>query len=57
MKNKEKILLGLTCFLGGVVGGFLLAPIKGGICCANNNGNYYGKDEEENDTEEKDKDL
>ena len=36
MKNKEKILLGLTCFLGGVVAGFLIAPIKKGICCGNN---------------------
>ena len=56
MKNKEKVLLGLTCFFGGVVTGFLLSPIKGGICCANNIGNNVGK-EEENDTEEKDKDL
>lgn len=39
MKNKEKILLGLTCFLGGVVAGFLIAPIKKGIYCGNNCGN------------------
>ena len=60
MNNKEKVLLGLTCFLGGVVAGFLIAPIKGGVCCGNNNGNNFGNNfgkEEENDTEEKDKDL
>ena len=56
MKDKDKILLGLACFLGGVVAGFLVAPIKGGICCGNNNGNNFGK-EEENEIEEKDKDL
>ena len=46
MKNNEKILLGVSCFLGGVVLGFLIAPIKNGIYCGNNNGNYVsGKDE------------
>lgn len=39
MKNKEKIMLGLTCFLGGVIAGFLIAPIKEGVYCGNNNGN------------------
>ena len=28
MKNNEKVLLGGVCFLGGVVAGFLIAPIK-----------------------------
>ena len=39
MKNKEKVLCGLVCFLGGVVAGFLISPIKAGIYCGNNNGN------------------
>lgn len=39
MKNNEKILLGTACFLGGVVAGFLIAPIKKGVYCGNNNGN------------------
>lgn len=39
MKDKEKVLLGLTCFLGGVVAGFFIAPIKKGIYCGNNCGN------------------
>ncbi|MBE6053571.1 MAG: hypothetical protein E7212_06590 [Clostridium sartagoforme] len=52
MKNKEKALLGIACFLGGVVAGFLLAPIKQGIYCGNNNGNYLGKNEELNDVDE-----
>ncbi len=46
MKDKEKGFLGLACFLGGVVVGFLIAPIKKGIYCGNNNGNYLGRDEE-----------
>lgn len=46
MKFKEKILFASTFFLGGVVVGFLIAPIKKGIYCGNNNGNYLGRDEE-----------
>lgn len=46
MKNNEKALLGLTCFLGGVVAGFLIAPIKKGIYCGNNNGHCVGSKEE-----------
>lgn len=56
MKCKEKILFGATCFLGGVVVGFLIAPIKKGIYCGNNNGNHLGKDEEKCNIEE-DKEL
>lgn len=56
MKFKENAHFGLTCFLGGVVVGFLIAPIKKGIYCANNNGNYLGKDEGKSNTEE-DKEL
>lgn len=57
MKDKEKVLLGLSCFLGGVVAGFLIAPIKEGIYCGNNNGNYLGKDEEVKKITEENKDL
>ena len=46
MKNKEKVLFGLTCFLGGVVAGFLIAPIKKGICFGNNCGNQVRSVEE-----------
>ncbi|SCJ97419.1 Uncharacterised protein [uncultured Clostridium sp.] len=46
MKNNEKILFGAACFLGGVVAGFLIAPIKKGVYCGNNNGNYVGTKEE-----------
>lgn len=52
MKDKEKGFLGLACFLGGVVVGFLIAPIKKGIYCGNNNGNYLGGNEELKDSEE-----
>lgn len=33
-------------FLGGLVMGFLLAPIKKGMTIGCNNGNYYGPKEE-----------
>ncbi len=46
MKNNEKILLGTACFLGGVVAGFLIAPIKKGVYCGNNNGNCVGAKED-----------
>ncbi|MGG7165351.1 hypothetical protein [Clostridium ihumii] len=46
MKNNEKILLGTTCFLAGIVGGFLIAPIKKGIYCGNNNGNLFANKED-----------
>ena len=42
MKNKEKILLGLTCFLGGDVAGFIIAPIKQGVYLGNNCGSHCG---------------
>ncbi|CDM69382.1 putative membrane protein [Clostridium bornimense] len=41
MKNKEKLLLGAACFFGGIVTGFLIAPIKKGLYCGNNNGNNF----------------
>lgn len=45
MKNKESILLGLSCFFGGMVAGFLIAPIKKGISCGNNSGNNVTSEE------------
>lgn len=57
MKNKEKVLFGVACFLGGMVAGFLIAPIKKGIYCGNNNGNYLGREEEEKDITEENKDI
>lgn len=46
MKNNEKVLLGLSCFLGGVVAGFFIAPIKQGIYCGNNSGNNVSSAED-----------
>ena len=43
LKNKETLLLSTTCFLAGVVAGFLIAPIKKGIYCGNNNGNSFSE--------------
>lgn len=39
MNKKEKLLLGAACFFGGMVAGFMIAPIKRGVYCGNNNGN------------------
>ena len=44
MNSKEKILLGSACFLGGVIVGFLVSPIKKGICCAK----FIGEEIEKN---------
>lgn len=52
MDKKEKVLLGAACFLGGVVLGFLISPIKGGIYCGNHNGNYLKDGEKEEEEEE-----
>lgn len=41
MKNGDKLLLGTACFLGGVVAGFLIAPIKKGMYFGNNCGNNF----------------
>lgn len=38
MKDNQKLLLGLSCFLGGIVTGFLIAPIKQGMYFGNNFG-------------------
>ncbi|WP_294358027.1 hypothetical protein [uncultured Clostridium sp.] len=46
MKNKEKFLLGAACFFGGMVAGFLIAPIKKGLYCGNNNGNNFPSKED-----------
>lgn len=43
VKNKETLLLSTTCFLAGIVAGFLIAPIKKGVYCGNNNGNNFSK--------------
>lgn len=37
MNEKEKKLLVLSCFLGGIVAGFLLSPIRRGIYFGNGN--------------------
>lgn len=46
-ERKEKMLIAMTCLFAGMVIGFLIAPIKGGIECGNNSGNHY----KENDFE------
>ena len=43
----EKILVVLCCVMFGMIKGFLLAPIKKGICCGCNNGNVYNQLEDE----------
>lgn len=43
MNNNEKKLLGLSCFLGGIVVGFLISPIKKGMYFGNNCGNNLAK--------------
>lgn len=48
MDKNEKILLGAACFFAGAVAGFLIAPIKKGVCCGNNNGNNYMSKDDEN---------
>lgn len=45
MKDNQK-LLGLSCFLGGIVVGFLIAPIKGGMYFGNNCGNQVSNAED-----------
>ena len=47
MKKNEKILLGISCFLGGVVAGFLIAPIKNGMYFGNHCGNHHAVSKEE----------
>lgn len=56
MSKKTGILLSIISLLSGIIIGFLIAPMKGGI--GNNSGNshyYYGneeeKKEESNETE------
>lgn len=46
-EKNEKILLGISCFLGGVVAGFLIAPIKNGMYFGNNCGNHHAVSKEE----------
>ncbi|RDY28242.1 hypothetical protein CHL78_006560 [Romboutsia weinsteinii] len=43
MKDINKVLLGISCLLGGVVIGFLCAPIKKGMSMSigNDSGNQY----------------
>ncbi len=40
--DKVKILSVVTALLGGIIIGFMMAPIKKGIYCGNNNGNNNG---------------
>lgn len=41
MREKEAKLLGVACFLGGVITGFLIVPIKKGMYFGNNCGNTF----------------
>ena len=41
MREKEAKLLGVAFFLGGVITGFLIAPIKKGMYFGNNCGNTF----------------
>lgn len=52
MKKLTVFLMGTTCFLGGVLLGILMAPVKQGI--GNNSGNTYNNHyhKEETETEE-----
>ena len=48
MRKREAKLLGVACFLGGVVTGFLLAPVKKGMYFGNNCGNTFPDRDNEN---------
>ncbi len=52
MKKLTVFLMGTTCFLGGVLLGILMSPVKQGI--GNNSGNTYNNHyyKEETETEE-----
>lgn len=54
MEDNRENLLKAACFLGGVVVGFLLSPIKKGVYLGNNCGNTTlpNKDDVEESTEE-----
>lgn len=60
MNKSTGFLIGIIGLLGGIILGFMLAPIKNGIECGNNNGNtrnyYYGplEAEERSDSDEDD---
>lgn len=43
----EKVLVILCCIMMGVIKGFLLAPVKGGIHCGNGNGDTYLMDHDD----------
>lgn len=43
----EKVLLILCCLLIGMIKGFLISPVKKGICCGNNNGDVYNELEDD----------
>lgn len=51
MRKSTGILTALVCFLGGIILGFLIAPVKKGVYCGNYSGNIYGG------TQSPDKDL
>ena len=54
MNNNEKLLLATACFFGGMVAGFLIAPIKKGIYCGNNSANNVRSENELKDILDKD---
>lgn len=48
MKKSTGIMLGIIGVLIGIIGAFLMYPVKEGIGCHNGNncGNHYGEDSE-----------
>lgn len=50
LSRGEAVLLMLVTFLGGIVVGFFLAPIKKGLTIGSYNGNCQGKEEDEEKT-------
>lgn len=52
MQKSTGILTALACFLGGIILGFLIAPVKKGIYCGNYNGNVCGNTQNSADGDE-----
>lgn len=55
--KKENVTIGLACFFAGMVAGFFIAPMKGGVYCGNNNTTCCGSKEIDSNKEAVEKEL